>query len=85
MSMELYDSYSIPEYAVCPIENGADAYAGLLDEDIQNIHNFFDKIKADCPKGYSLEWEDLKNPFFSCNPAFGLPTTCVTLNVYKIL
>lgn len=83
--IEILDSYDIPSYAASALEN--DDYSGIdSEQDIEDIKGFITKISGMCPQGYLLEWDrdELETPSFSRKPAFGLPTSCVRLRVYKI-
>lgn len=80
----MYDSYSIPNYAICAIENGD--FSGLENEDIDNINKFLADLDEAIPNGYVFDWdkESLESPYFSSNPKFGLPADCVLLRVYEL-
>lgn len=80
----MFDSYSIPSYAICAIEN--DDFSGLENEDIDNINQFLSMLDEAMPNGYTFWWdeESLNSPYFSRTPEFGLPADCVLLRVYEL-
>lgn len=82
---ELLNTYQIPTYAICPLENG-DFSGNLTEEDIHNIKVFEEKISNMCPNGYILNWDEegFDSPSFTFYPEFGLAMDCVELTVYKI-
>ena len=65
--------YDIPEWAVCAMVN--DDFDGLGKDEADMVHSF---------QAVNMVWEccaDLESEsFFSQYPAFGLPTTCISLN-----
>lgn len=81
---EMFDCYNIPTYALCPIENDDWSSYELTEEDAQNIHQFLDNLDKQMPNGWTMDWEDLDNPFFDSHPAFGLPCDCYKVRVYPV-
>ncbi len=57
MCMEVWDTATLPEWAICPLEYGD--YAGLTDPEIEALERY----KATLPKGCTIEW--LNEPYFS--------------------
>lgn len=81
---EMFNSYNIPTYALCPIENGDWDSDELTEEDVQNIRKFLDNLDRQMPNGWTMDWEDLDDPFFDPYPKFGLPCDCFKVRVYPI-
>lgn len=84
----VYDEYStfdicnIPTYALCAIEN--DDFSGLNDEEEKEVREFMQRLDKGCPNGYTIDWEDLDNPFFTTCPEWGLPVDCFVGRIYPI-
>ncbi len=76
-NMVFAGTFQIPTYAICYIEYG-DA-SGLDDLDIELIDGF---INANFPNGFSVDWKDIDNPYFSSHPEFGLPMDVVDADFY---
>lgn len=77
-----FDICNIPTYALCPIEN--DDFSGLNDEEEQEVREFMQRLEEGCPNGYTIDWEDLDNPFFTQCPEWGLPGDCFVGRIYPI-
>ena len=70
-----YNTYSIPEWAVCAIEYGD--FSGLSEEEISLIEGFLEDFPLD---RFTIQWGS--DQCFSNNPAFGLPCTCIDAEFY---
>lgn len=77
-----FDICNIPTYALCPIEN--DDFSGLNDEEECEVREFMQRLDEGCPNGYTIDWEDLDNPFFTQCPEWGLPGDCFVGRIYSI-
>lgn len=79
MTLELIDTYSIPDYSLPYFVNGD--RDGYTEDDIQNMDNWRNSF------GYPIEIslpEETDSTFFTWNPAFGLACNCYELKVFKI-
>lgn len=79
--MKLIGTYKIPEYAICAIEYGDNTC--MTAEDDKMMKDF---LEREFPNGYVVDWhtnEPQGEPYFSSNPAFGLPTTVVDADFYE--
>ncbi len=77
-----FDICNIPTYALSPIEN--DDFSGLDEEEEREINDFMRRLSEGCPNGYTIDWEDLDNPFFTQCPEWGLPGDCFVGRIYPI-
>lgn len=77
-----FDICNIPTYALCAIEN--DDFSGLNDEEEKEVREFMQRLDKGCPNGYTIDWEDLDNPFFTTCPEWGLPVDCFVGRIYPI-
>lgn len=77
-----FDICNIPTYALCAIEN--DDFSGLNDEEEKEVREFMQRLGKGCPNGYTIDWEDLDNPFFTTCPEWGLPVDCFVGRIYPI-
>jgi hypothetical protein len=75
MSIENWDSYTIPTWAVCAIEYGDTDELSAEEADL--IEEWLDTL----PEGHIIYGWDFDNEFFSWHPEFGLATTCVECEV----
>jgi hypothetical protein len=74
--VKYWDTLSIPEWAVCAIEYGD--FSGLSDEEESLINGFFEDFPL---SRFTIQWGN--DRFFSNNPAFGLPCTCIEAEIYE--
>jgi len=75
-----YYRYTIPSWAVCPIEYGE--YGDLSDSDIEQIEEFVSYISDKCGSSlHSIEYGD-EVTFRSFNDFHNLGDNCVDCKVY---
>jgi hypothetical protein len=74
--IKYWNTLSIPEWAVCAIEYGD--FSDLSDEEKSLISGFFEDFPL---SRFTIQWGN--NLYFSNNPAFGLPSTCIDAEIYE--
>jgi len=76
--MKKITTEKIPTWAIGYIEYGEEGSYGLTVEEKEEIDTFLSQFNA----GVILDYKDPDNPYFSIDPAFGLPSEVVTADIY---